>query len=331
MNLIYPKFTSIRKIPKNLKEEDYTLFDNNLVAEINESNLIQLKSVYILKDTIFDLKRFRFFFSYTHFHIQKLTIPQIINKKFGRIIKFFTKGKKIKKAIWITDNWSPAYFHWFTEAISRLIVCEEFHKDYIVVLPKTFEKYNYATESLKILNCKYQILEKRSYFVEKLVLPSHTATIGNYNENIINLIRDKFLINFPNIPHRKIYISRAKAEKRKIINEDEVIELLNQYDYEIHTFEDYPLIKQIEIMSQTKSLISLHGAGLTNMIFMPANGQIMEFRNKDDNYNNCFFSLASALNHSYFYQQNLGDTKDTHIVNLTIDLTQLKENLDFMS
>ena len=35
---------------------------------------------------------------------------------------------------------------------------------------------------------------------------------------------------------------------------------------------DIVFLHQIEIMKETKCLISIHGAGLTNMLFMPEGG-----------------------------------------------------------
>ena len=109
-----------------------------------------------------------------------------------------------------------------------------------------------------------------------------------------------------------------------------MVSLLKLYDYDVHYFEDYSLKKQIELMSQTKSLIGLHGSGLTNMLFMPKNGQILELRNQNDAQNNCYFALASDLNHKYYYQLNQGNLNDTHAVDITVNIQELKMNLEMM-
>jgi len=58
-------------------------------------------------------------------------------------------------------------------------------------------------------------------------------------------------------------------------------------------------------------LIGVHGAGLTNMLFMKENSNILELRRKDDDHNNCYFSLAAACKHKYWYQ--LCDVDDPSI------------------
>jgi capsular polysaccharide biosynthesis protein len=80
-------------------------------------------------------------------------------------------------------------------------------------------------------------------------------------------------------------------------------------------------------MSQTIHLIGLHGAGLTNMLFMREGGKVLELRNQNDAHNNCYFSLASELNLDYFYLLNQGNTNDTHTVDIIVDIDELRNNL----
>jgi capsular polysaccharide biosynthesis protein len=167
--------------------------------------------------------------------------------------------------------------------------------------------------------------------VKELVLPSHTAQSGNYNPVVINQLRDVFLSKFGDVkPHRRIYISRMKAKKRKVANEDEVIALLDSFNYEIHYFEDYSFDQQVSICSESLSLIGLHGAGLTNMLFMRPGTQVLELRNENDCENNCYFSLASDLNIAYFFQLSKGDQNDTHTVNVNVDVNELRRNIESM-
>ncbi len=323
METIYHKHISTRQFPRNLKSEDLKLFAHEFSKNINETTLQVLYNSYILKDTIFNLRKFHFYLSYSHLH----GLPK--KSLLKRFLMLFSFGVKIDKAVWIIDNWSEGYFHWLTDALPRLIAAEKFTQNSVVVLPEEFRKQEYIHESLRLLNYKVYFFNKK-ILVKKLILPSHTASTGNYNKEIVNILRDKILKNNKKLPQRNIFISRDKAHKRKITNEIEVVELLKQYDYEVHFFEDYTLTRQLEIMSQTKSLIGLHGSGLTNMLFMPENGQVFEFRNRNDAHNNCYFTLASDLNHSYYYQINDGSSNDTHIVDVTVNLKELKANLEVM-
>ena len=68
--------------------------------------------------------------------------------------------------------------------------------------------------------------------------------------------------------YEKIYISRQLASVRKIKNEDDVIKILINYGFHILKAEELNFWDQIRLFSNCKHLISIHGAGLTNCIFI---------------------------------------------------------------
>lgn len=332
MNLktIVPSRKEIRKQPLNLQQGDINLFQHELTKTLKETVLLTLKNADILRDSIFTIKNLKFYSLFSRVTTVK---KKRLLKKFSLYIRPF---QKIDKGIWIIDEFSAEYFHWFTDAIPRLITLENTDQtkqellldNYKILLPESYKTRSYILDSLKVLNydVHYYPSNKRVR-VKHLLCPSHTAPTGNYNSELIANIRNRFLVS-QKTPNKNIYISREKAPRRKVANEKEVIGLLLQFNYEIHFFEDYNFEKQVEIMSQTKSLISLHGAGLTNMMFMQKGGQILELRNEGDDHNNCYFSLASALDHDYYYLTNNSDNEDTYHANITVDINRLRNVLE---
>ncbi len=333
--ILYTSRTEVRQKPENLQEQDLPLFEHEFSAEIHETTFLKLTHASILRDLIFSLQNFRFYPEFTHI----LSVSKKYMRKRMRL--FLRPYKTLDKGIWITDEWSAEYFHWFTDALTRLTALEKAisapgsdppEGQYKIILPQSYKEKAYIRESLQLLNYQaYYYNPRKRLQVKNLIVPSHTAPTGNYNSVLINQLSSKFLKAIPGTASRNIYISRAKGNKRKVTNEQQVTDLLLQYNYEIHFFEAYDFLQQVEIMSQTRSLIGVHGAGLTNMLFMPKGGHILELRNEGDAHNNCYFSMASALNHHYYYLTNAGDTEDTHNVNLTVDLIKLKSALEFMA
>lgn len=319
--LVYPSHVSVRKAPENVKEDDEVLFKHEYQSSICATSFLKLKNVDVLQDTVFDLSSFRFFAPYTH-----------INGSFARNekvekLKLFLKAKTVvNRGVWITQNWTWMYFHWMTDALTRLIALEGEVERFPVLLPIAYQSYPYIVESLEILGYEYVwYTPTQRIRVKELLLPSHTASPGNYNAMFLNQLRKRFLesTTITTNSHRKIFISRSKATQRFISNEEEVISLLSSFGFEIHVFEQYSLRKQVELMRDTQCLLGIHGAGLTNMLFMPTTGKVIELRNQGDEHNNCYFSMASELNHAYYYLEGNGDSENTASVNLHIDLIQL--------
>lgn len=325
MRIIFEEHVSKREQPKNIKNEDISLFEHEFESKIRNTHLIKISNGVILQDIIVKLfKNPRKYLTYTLVH------PSITIKSLIKRILFFRSGfKTIEKGVWIIDNWSFNYFHWLTDALPRLLASNREENIYPVILPKHYKQISYITESLNLLGTQVIYYNDQIPLrVKELLITSHTANTGNYNNILINELRNKFII--AGETNRKVFISRLKAPTRKITNEKEVIALLKLYDYEIHYFEDYAFSKQIEIMSQAKHLIGLHGAGLTNMLFMKEGGKILELRNLNDAFNNCYFSLASGLNLNYFYQLNQGNNINVNTFDITVDIDKLRKNIEKM-
>jgi capsular polysaccharide biosynthesis protein len=324
MEIIKQEHLSLRTKPINLDSKDESLFSYQYSKKIKAATIEKVNNVDILNDIIFNKSNVKLYTKYTH-----------VNKhfKFNMLKRFklyLGSYNKIDKGIWIIDNWSYGYFHWLTDALTRLVASEEHISNHVVLLPIKFEKSLYK-DSLQMLNFEVRFFNPRQrLFVKELLMPSHTAPTGNYNKEIINKVRDRFNQNITEKPFRKIYISRQKAKYRKITNENEVVTLLKSYNFEIHYFEDYEFFDQVILMQQTSHLIGLHGAGLTNMLFMPKNGKIVELRNKDDDHNNCYYTLASDLEHKYYYLLNEGDNNDTHFVNISVNIENLTKIIELI-
>lgn len=315
MTTLFPPYLAIRKAPANLTAADAHLFQNALTYEIKEVKMLSLENAWLLKDTLFTFFPPKFYLRYTH--VWGLPAKSLLK----RLFLLLSPGQKIEKALWISDDWSEGFFHWFADALPRLIAIRELAKDHVVVLPKHFEKYDYIQTSLKIINCKTFFFTGKLR-VKQLVVPGHLAPTGNYNKNVLLSIRDTILKQGV-IPHKNIFVSRKKATRRKIKNEEQLLTVLTKYNFEIHYFEDYDFTQQLAVMAQAKILAGLHGAGLTNMLFMPQNGNVLELRNRKDVVNNCYFSMASDLGHKYYYLQNESNNTVTQDADITVNPGEL--------
>ena len=320
--LVCPSYISVRKAPKNLKESDLVLFKHEYQSSICSTTFLKLKNVDVLQDTVFDLSSFRFFESYSHI-LGSFTMKD----KFEKLKLFFKAKTIVDRGVWITQNWTWMYFHWMTDALTRLIALEGEVEQFPVLLPIDYKSYPYIVESLELLGYDYVwYTSTQRIRITDLILPSHTALPGNYNGLFLNQLRQRFL-GAQRDTYRKIFISRSNATQRFIANEDDVVALVLSFGFEVHFFENYSLRKQVALLSDTSCLIGLHGAGLTNMLFMPPKGTVIEIRNQGDQHNNCYFSMASELNHAYYYLEGNGDSEQTASVNIQIDLNQLSNLL----
>lgn len=230
------------------------------------------------------------------------------------------------------DYWSNAIFHWMCDALPRLQAVKELAQDCVFILPEHYQ-YPYILETLNAFKVKsiYKLPVNAYVHCPTLYVPKQITTSGEINpKNIIQLrqtLMDYFMPLFKNNSHQStnIYVSRSAAKYRKVLNEDEVVKLIKKYDFEVIHFEKLSVTEQIEIAYHSKNMISLHGANLTNVIFMQPESNVLEFRKKNDTENNYYYSLADSVGCNYYYLNcEYVDTKPGNFFDLTVDIEELE-------
>lgn len=307
-NLLYSSSESTRKYPVNLWPSDEKLFSHEILKKINAVSQLHLKDVYFTGTGFVIAKKGKVFpesFS-SQANILYFTSVKFYLHVFKKILHSRFSGIKTP-VIFVANNYSSNYFHWVTEVLQALIAGGDGLKKYPLILPESYGTYHYINDSLQQLGFKAIYIPKENfYLLSNTFFITKFATAGNYQDGVIARARDALKADLlVETPLKMIYISRKSAPRRKIANEEELIPLLSQAGFETVYCEDLSFDHQRLLFSKTKVLISNHGAGLTNMIFMAKSTSVLELRYKDDNHNNCYFSLASALGINYYYQQCL--------------------------
>jgi hypothetical protein len=321
-----------RKLPVNFDQAQLPIFEGELQRSIPQSHLLRFKNIRVSSEGLL--------FKGTSILPESFAFPNHLEEwKMRSVLKFFAKNYVVRRtrrvdseALWITDYWSNGYFHWIADALARLYVVRDRIDDLLLLLPAGYQNFDYVNSSLAAFGVKNiefigpnEVLECRS-----LLMPTHTAPSGHYNEEIIGGVRSLLLWAYGDSdPPQNIYISRRHATKRRIVNEDEVNRMLSRFGFLTINAEELSFAQQVQISSRAPRLVSNHGAGLTNMLFMPENGSVLELRHQTDSINNCYFTLASALNLNYFYQpcRPVSDGPDPHAADLIVDPKQLEANL----
>ena len=312
--------------PENYDLQDHVHFKGDLENTIGEIHLARIKNAKVVQYFLFSrLKLLK------HYCL----VPQLLKGFYWKpaVKNILFPTKRIDNGIWVIDNWSKGYFHWITDVLPRLITCERASVVSPVLFPEHFLKVGFIRESLEIFGCQYisYPLDK-SIKVKELYAPSHLCPCGGDPEQL-QAVRLKFRIKdkFDYKGYKKIYISRSKAARRTIVNEDKLINLLYRYNIEVVYMEELDFFQQRKLMSETNIIISNHGAGLTNMIFMPDNSKVIELKADANNINNCFFNLARGLDHEYYYTINKGNNSDVQRSDISVDLEKLENILNNFS
>ena len=326
-----PETVSKRKLPVNFSPEHLTLFEHDLQRTIPPTQLLKFTNVHVSSEGLL--------FKGTQILPESFAFPDHLDQwKRRSVLKFLASNHLLRRrrvidrdVLWITDYWSKEYFHWLTDVLSRLFVVRDRINDLLLILPYGFVS-EYMKSSLEAFGVKHFEVIERDEVLEcrSLLLPTHTAPSGHYNDEIIRGVRNVLLSAYSETQtEERIYISRQRAAKRRIVNEDEVTSILRNHGFQTVFAEDLSFAQQVKLFCNTRHLVSNHGAGLVNMLFMNEGASVFELRHKADRINNCYFTLSSALNLNYFYQacEPANHVDDPHTADLLVNRFSFEENL----
>jgi hypothetical protein len=335
--ILRPARMSTRRPPVNLRQEDADLFSTEMERLIPPTRLLELHGVrasadgYLFRGTKFLPESFAFPFNRT-------------NWKTRSVVKFLADNYLLSKrrrfaqsTAWIVDDWSSGYFHWLADALTRLYTIQDRIHELVLLLPHRYEALEFVRSSLEPFGVSHVefIREGEVLLCDRLFVPTQTAPSGHHNEELISGVRDILVRAYGasgGTGDERIYISRGRASKRRIVNEVAVMEILREFGFTVVYAEEHSFAEQVRIASAARYLVSNHGAGLTNMLFMGRGRSVLELRHKTDRINNCYFTLASALDLDFFYQpcEPASPHEDAHTADLVVDVKALREILHLM-
>ncbi len=250
--------------------------------------------------------------------------------KFAKAIarEWYLGEKVVDAGTWVCDAWSREYFHWLADVLPKLILLTG---ERAILLPPAYTERDYIAQSLAALNIQHETISPDHLTrVRDLCAVSPVAPTGNYNPEAMHRLRIALAPRLLEQPHTRVYISRRNAPRRRIVNEAELCSTLEGFGFTSVCLEDHPWQRQIDIVSEAEVLMGLHGAGLTNMLFMREGQRVLELRRRGDAHNNCYFTLASAMDHDYYYLLCDGSSRNTFDADFTVDIGALRTTLSNM-
>lgn len=208
-----------------------------------------------------------------------------------------SKPVRLKKATWITERVYHNHSHWLTAHLPKLLLLREKGMLGQVLLPP--QRTAAIDGSLRMLGLEPEAFQTydptRPLVVEELTI----LGTDRFRPELLQLVPQAFGVADAPRPHRKVFISRLRAARRRLLNEEEIWSLLEPQGFERVMMEDMTFAAQVKLMQETAALVAPHGAGLTNMIFCQQGTHIVEMADLSFPNPN-FYALAAAMGHHYW-------------------------------
>ena len=176
------------------------------------------------------------------------------------------------------------YFHWMVDVLPRIELLRRSGRDLAEIdwfLVNSCQ-HEFQRETLRILGIpEEKVLESdRLSHIQatELIVPSFAGYLGWPSGWAIEFLRREFfkeILPGSSYPKR-IYISRSKARYRRVLNEEDVVEVLERSGFVSILPESMSLAEQIAHFYHAEVIVAAHGSGLTNTIFSRHGTKVIE-------------------------------------------------------
>lgn len=204
---------------------------------------------------------------------------------------------RIARATWVIERVYHNHSHWLTAHLPKLLLLRERGELAGVILPQ--ERTPVIDGSLHAVGLRPD--DFRQFAPAQFLHVDELTVVGTdrFRPELLRRVPEAFGIAANPACDGRVFISRARASRRRLLNEEEVWPLLRQAGFERVCLEALSFAEQVALMRRTAVLVAPHGAGLTNMLFCPPGAHIVEIADLSFPNPN-FYALASALNHQYW-------------------------------
>jgi hypothetical protein len=325
----------MRRLPENLDPADEALFAHEYVKDFAS---VQVRSLYDLRVLpngflVRNLWPLRESFVNAPSGLRRAKVA-VRALQYGIAAR---PGPEVGYGLFATDEFSNGFFHWIGDVLPRLEALAAAAPgelaELTLVVPAMAD-FPYIAPSLAPFGIRSPRILGRNESVrcaELVVMPA-VAPTGNYRPALMGALRERFRNFFGAVRSdssgasagrgRRLFISRAEAPWRKIANEAELLPILDSHGFERVVLERLPFAEEVRLLAQAEVIVGNHGAGLTHLAWMAAGTRALELRRRGDAANNCYYSLASALDIDYYYLlcEATDPAADTHVADLVVDV-----------
>lgn len=243
----------------------------------------------------------------------------------------------------VHDQWTREnYYHWMIDSLPRLLVLRQQHPEATLLMPAPVPDYVRKTAALLGFERLFLLAESQVLPVRCLLVPERAAPPGLQNPQLLRQVRAELVRGLHPagalpVPSRRIYASRARQHTRRLSNEAAATALLARHGFETVHFEDLTFAQQVALMLETAVLVGVHGANLTNLLFLQPGAQVMELMNEDklvklgnkDFENLIYFRMSSCLGLPYCAVpcQTAAGQEVSNNADMTLNLEELQRVL----
>ncbi|MDM0112506.1 glycosyltransferase family 61 protein [Variovorax sp. J22R133] len=201
------------------------------------------------------------------------------------------------------------FWHWVVDCLPRVQVLAKAMKGapLTLLMPHTLNEFQRVTlHAVVPANFRIEYVKDDEWIcADRFVWPSLVSQLEmgylppSYYESIRRPIFKRLGLPSRHKMVERIYVSRAGAAHRRILNEDEFCAFLAQYGFRRVLLEELSFRQQVELFHRAAVVIGPHGAGLGTMLFSGAAELVALYSTRQPP--NYFHSMACGLGQPHHF------------------------------
>jgi hypothetical protein len=181
------------------------------------------------------------------------------------------------KGICMAQKWGGHnYGHWLFTSVPKLALCLKEGIEFDYIIHNAF-CMSCIKQSFELIGIKKEVVELRLFphlLCKNLTIPSFIGNFVNPNRTAVHLIRWLFSKYLCPSAGKRILLKRLHS--RRIINCNEVEQILIKKGFEIIRPENLTFLEQIQLFSKADIIVG-NGSGLTNTVFCNKGTKVLDF------------------------------------------------------
>ena len=239
---------------------------------LTESGLITTEDGRILNEGLFPQDRGRRFvvakLIWQLFHDSARTTTALLRKDLRALD---ARASEMTAVAPLIPRYSDNYYHWLIETLPQIRYLRNFESETGIEVTYLVpdDAPSWLEETLSLLDVpdtKIEYASEDVYRVNDLIVPSFPIRTYTDYDWIVETILSNAEQESVDAGHN-VYISRANAIERRVVNEDAVMETLSEYGFERHALEESSVAENVQLFREAELIVGAHGAGLTDLIF----------------------------------------------------------------
>jgi len=234
----------------------------------------------------------------------------------------------------VKQMWDGNYGHWLIDTLPRLALLDDAAERSVVVVnrPASEQMHRVVLDSLALAGFsgdQVMAVDGEPHRFDRITVLGEVTQHPVRKSPLAIRYLEELGSQVEPAGKDRIYVSRNRGGRRRLVNEDEVLDVLAKYDYTVVHPEDCTFAEQVALFRSATHVVGNLGAGLSNLAFSPAGVTVLALATERMNHD-FFYDIVCHKAGRYRGLQGTAESPDPDIgSDFRIEPEQLVECLDW--